>query len=77
MRYHFNKQDDALYVRFHDAAYAESDEVREGVIFDYDRRGKLLGIEILDASKRFPRKFARHIARGHKERRVSVSLRAR
>jgi YD repeat-containing protein len=30
----------------------ESDEVREGMVFDYDAEGRVLGIEILDVSKR-------------------------
>ena len=35
-----------------DAAIEESDEVEAGVIFDYDNQGNVVGIEILDASKR-------------------------
>ena len=70
MKFHYDKQVDAFSLRFNDGEYAESDEVKEGVIFDYDRDGKIMGIEILNASRSFAAPFARDIA----EDRLSAHL---
>ena len=57
MRFHYDKKSDALYIRFNDQRYVESEEISEGLILDYDKSGKIIGFEVLDASKRFPREF--------------------
>ncbi|MEO1069224.1 MAG: DUF2283 domain-containing protein, partial [Cyanobacteria bacterium J06638_6] len=43
---------DILTIVLDDAEIDESDGDTEGIIMDYDFAGKLVGIEILDASKR-------------------------
>lgn len=55
MKFHYDKKQDALYIRFNSSPYVESDEVKEGIIFDYNGQGKIIGIEILDCSRRLPR----------------------
>lgn len=57
MRFHYDEKEDALYIRFHESPYEESEEVQKGVIFDYDKKGKIMGIEILDASLKLPSQF--------------------
>lgn len=71
MRFNYDKQQDALYIRFDESAYAESDEVREGLIFDYDKKGKIVGIEILDASKQLASSFRSSLMRGEIPLRVA------
>ncbi|MEM1556711.1 MAG: DUF2283 domain-containing protein [Candidatus Bathyarchaeia archaeon] len=43
---------DALYVWIREGRVVDSDEVSDGVIVDYDEDGNVLGIEILEFSKR-------------------------
>ena len=43
---------DVLRIRLTSAAIDESDESHPGVILDFDTEGGIVGIEILDASKR-------------------------
>ena len=57
MKFHYSKKEDALYIRFDEKPYAESDEIQDGVIFDYDNKGKIIGIEILDASRKLSSSF--------------------
>ena len=62
MKFKYHKKEDALYFRFNDSSIVESEEVREGIILDYDKNQRLVGLEVLDVAKRFPRQFASAIA---------------
>ena len=52
MKVTYDTEVDALSLILHDAPVEESDEVRPGVILDYDVAGNVVGLEILNASKR-------------------------
>ena len=54
MRISYDEVDDAMYIRFSEADYYQSDEVKEGVILDFDKGGRIIALEILDVSKRLP-----------------------
>jgi uncharacterized protein YuzE len=43
---------DVLRILFSSALIEESDEDKPGIIIDYDKDGNVVGLEILDASKR-------------------------
>ncbi len=43
---------DVLNIVLSDVPAEDSDESRPGLILDYDQRGNLVGIEVLDASRR-------------------------
>jgi uncharacterized protein YuzE len=51
MRMKYDREADALYVHFSDAKIDGSEEVRPGVILDYDKEGRIVGIEVLDAGR--------------------------
>ncbi|MCJ2021352.1 DUF2283 domain-containing protein [Methylobacterium sp. E-065] len=42
---------DALYIRLAETCVVESEEIRPGFIVDLDADGRIVGVEILDASK--------------------------
>lgn len=50
MRVRIEQQVDAVYLDLTDREIESSEEVADGVILDYDKEGRLVGIEILDAS---------------------------
>jgi len=51
MKVIYDKETDTLTILLREDKVAESDEVQEGVILDYDRSGRLVSLEILDASE--------------------------
>lgn len=60
MKITYNPEVDVLRILFSNVPIEESDEDKPGVILDYDKDGNIVGLEILDASKRVenPRSIA-------------------
>ncbi|OHD80474.1 MAG: hypothetical protein A3J97_14160 [Spirochaetes bacterium RIFOXYC1_FULL_54_7] len=52
MRLKIDKKSDALYFRLNDEKVLESEETSPGVILDYNKNNEVVGIEILNLSKR-------------------------
>ncbi len=52
LRVKYDRVADALYVRFRDDRVAESDEVRPGIIVDFNEKGEVVGVEVLWFSRR-------------------------
>lgn len=52
MRVRVDQQADAIYLDLTGEKIESSEEVADGIILDYDKAGNMVGIEILDASKK-------------------------
>lgn len=52
MKITYDSEVDILRIIFSNAPIEESDEDKPGMIIDYDKDGNIVGLEILDASKR-------------------------
>ena len=52
MKVKYDQEVDVLTIQLSGASVEESDEDKPGVILDYDKDGNIVGIEILNASKR-------------------------
>lgn len=50
----YDKDANAAYLRFSDAAIVESEEVSDGIVLDYDAEGHIVGLEVLDADRHLP-----------------------
>jgi len=52
MKVTYDPEVDILRIILSSAPIEESDEGKPGMILDYDKEGNIIGLEILDASKR-------------------------
>jgi len=53
MKIEYDREVDALYVRLQEKYVARTVEIEEGLNLDLDDSGKLIGLEILDATERY------------------------
>ena len=57
MKVTYDKIANAAYMTLRKGKVAKTIEMSDNVIIDLDKKGNLLGIEMLEASKQFPRKI--------------------
>jgi uncharacterized protein YuzE len=53
MKFEYDKEVDALYIRIEEVKITRTEELAEGVNLDFDSQGRLVGIEILNALERY------------------------
>ena len=51
VRVEYDEKADAMYIWLRKAKYDISEELAENVVIDLDKNGRIIGIEVLDASK--------------------------
>jgi uncharacterized protein YuzE len=61
MKLKVDEKADALYLRLDETAITESQEVEPGVILDFDKKGRVVGVEILGLKKRVKRGSLREL----------------
>ncbi len=52
MKIEFDPEVDALYVQLTEGDVEATEEIKPGVMLDYDADGNILGLEVLNVSKR-------------------------
>ena len=45
----------AAYIRFSHKDIIDTEEVSQGIMLDYDKDGRIVGLEVLDATAHFPK----------------------
>lgn len=51
MKLEYDPAADTLYIYLNDQPIINSEQIKPGIIFDYDKAGKVVGIEVLSTSK--------------------------
>ncbi|MFW6059519.1 MAG: DUF2283 domain-containing protein [Phycisphaeraceae bacterium] len=61
MKVSYDPETDAMHLVLLDTPVVESEEMRPGVILDYDEHGRVVGMEILHVQKNLPGADAKHL----------------
>lgn len=61
MKYTYDPIADAINIVFKKGKVAKTEEVSIGVILDFDKKGEILSLEVLDASRRFGKKRSHEV----------------
>jgi uncharacterized protein YuzE len=52
MKLHYYEETDSLYIELSSQKSENSDEIKEGIVVDFDSQGNVVGIDIDNASKK-------------------------
>jgi uncharacterized protein YuzE len=62
MKTEYDPEANALYVIFSDEKIERTEELRPGIILDFDSRGHIVGIEMLDAKQKLSESALKSLA---------------
>jgi uncharacterized protein YuzE len=62
MEINFDKEADAMYIEFSSGEFSSNRKVDGDTVLDLDKDGNILGIEILNVSKRIAKDFLSNIS---------------
>lgn len=66
VRVEYDQKTDAMYIWLRKAKYDISEELAENVILDLDKKGRIIGIEVLEASKNLGKELVTRIVHTEK-----------
>lgn len=52
MRIHYDEKVDALYLRLDESKVVESEQVKPGIVVDFNAKKQIVGIEVLNLKRR-------------------------
>ena len=55
MRIHYDEKVDALYLRLDESKVVGSEQVKPGIVVDFNAKKEIVGIEVLNLKRRFGR----------------------
>ena len=64
MKIQYDKLADAIYIYFKNGKISKTIKLKDQLLVDVDNRGKIVGLEILDASSQVPKNEIGHIKIG-------------
>ncbi len=62
MKITFDKEADAIYIELSGVEFSSNKKIDNNTIIDLDENGNILGIELLNVSKRIPKNFLSSIS---------------
>ena len=62
MKIEYDQEVDALYIRIQEKEIYKTKELEEGISLDFDKEGKMIGLEIIGAIERYNQKDIFNIA---------------